>query len=114
MKKKSLHNSTYKKTITVVYGCSGKEFKRFIKKNYKDDIDVTATFGFFWYKNSKMVIWAGEKKQLDMGTFVHELCHACFYILRYVSVPVRQENDETFAYMFDDFFSQIYEGRRKR
>jgi hypothetical protein len=107
MKKKKLYNKTYDKTILVVYGCDNKSFCRFIKKNYKEDIDIANAKGCFYDKNSKMVIWAGEENKLDMSIFVHELCHACFYLLRYVSIPARKENDEAFAYLFESFYSQI-------
>lgn len=107
MKKKILYNATYRKKILVVYGCNGESFRKFIKKNYREDPGPEASAGLFWSKEHKLVIWAGERKKLDMETFVHELCHACFYLLRYIELPVRQENDEAFAYLFESFYKQV-------
>lgn len=49
-------------------------------------------------------IWLRKK---DLNTLSHELLHFVMYVFNDKNVPIRYENDETFAYYFEYWFNRV-------
>ena len=84
------------------------EFRDFIKKNYKQDLEIdSSTNGMFVDDDEFVIIWF--KEDVKVSTIVHEVFHLITFILLNNRIKLSRDCDEAYAYLLDYWFRQIKE-----
>lgn len=98
-----------------VYAKNHKEYCKTINKEFHLNIEVDegkdGCFNAFSKKDTDVgVIWS---RGGNVPTIAHECLHAVSYFLRGKGVPLSNDTDEIYAYLFDFLFETIVKAKRR-
>ena len=82
------------------------EFRDFIKKEFKMDLEIDSSCnGMFVDEEEFVFVWF--KEDVEVSTIVHETFHLIAYILLKKRIKLSRDCDEAYAYLLDFWFRQI-------
>lgn len=105
--------------VTIVVNCDFPSFVKWLKRHTNEDLSDLGEYEagqglHIGIKNKSgqpsHAIWIKHFDWTipDMGVLAHELIHFIMAVLHQKRIPIRQENDEVFAYLYEYYFTQAF------
>ena len=118
MKKKFIKEPVYESYFWLVWDCDIHQLKEWILKHYKWEMEIRQGFQHMGKtitietdKHISWIIWINDRKNFE--TLSHELFHMTRQTLQTLGIPLNEDTDEVYAYLFSCYIRESLKALKK-